>query len=179
MLLESCRCFGNDTSEWVNKPTINERGLMPICYLVMYFGSQEPGENIYFLLTGSWVHLYPPKTSITAKQRTEQNKLEKKIHLNWTKESEDNDIIYPAVFSFWNTMQSDAWKISGTTVGWTAGGNFGDIIRVLGSFCSFVIFSSKALIALVSSYLPDDEHSFRTMLAWSHTGSLCHLLKEK
>lgn len=62
---------------------------MPICYLVMYFGSQEPGENIYFLLTGSWVHLYPPKTSITAKQRTEQNKLEKKIHLNWTKESED------------------------------------------------------------------------------------------
>lgn len=103
----------------------------------------------------------------------------KKIHLNWTKESEDNDIIYPAVFSFWNTMQSDAWKISGTTVGWTAVGNFGDIIRVLGSFCSFVIFSSKALIALVSSYLPDDEHSFRTMLTWSHTGSLCHLLKEK
>lgn len=114
-------------------------------------------------------------------QNGERNKTnwKKKIHLNWTKESEDNDIIYPAVFSFWNTMQSDAWKISGTTVGWTAGGNFGDIIRVLGSFCSFVIFSSKALIALVSSYLPDDEHSFRTMLAWSHTGSLCHLLKEK
>lgn len=95
----------------------------------------------------------------------------KKIHLNSTKESEDNDIIYPAVFSFWNTMQSDARKISGTTVGWTAGGNFGDIIRVLGSCCSFVIFSSKALIALVSPYLPDDEHSFRTMLTWSHTAS--------
>lgn len=140
---------------------------------------RNPVENIYFLLTGSWVHLYPQKLQLL--QNSERNKTnwKKKIHLNWTKESEDNDIIYPAVFSFWNTMQSDAWKISGTTVGWTAGGNFGDIIRVLGFFCSFVIFSSKALIALVSSYLPDDEHSFRTMLTWSHTGSLCHLLKEK
>lgn len=111
--------------------------------------------------------------------RAEKKRKEKKIHLNSTKESEDNDIIYPAVFSFWNTMQSDAWKISGTTVGWTAGGNFGDIIRVVGSFCSFVIFSSKALIALVSSYLPDDEHSVWTMLTWSHTASWCHLLEEK
>lgn len=76
-------------------------------------------------------------------------------------------------------MQSDAWKISATTVGWTAGGNFGDIIRVLGSFCSFVIFSSKALIALVSSYLPDEEHSFRTMLTWSHTGSFMSFIKRK
>lgn len=120
-----------------------------------------------------------PKNFNYCKTANGTKQIGKKIHLNWTKESEDNDIIYPAVFSFWNTMQSDAWKISGTTVGWTAGGNFGDIIRVLGSFCSFVIFSSKALIALVSSYLPDDEHSFRTMLTWSHTGSLCHLLKEK
>lgn len=123
--------------------------------------------------------LSPPNFNYCKTAKTQRNKKEKKIHLNSTKESDDNDIIYPAVFSFWNTMQSDAWKISGTTVGWTAGGNFGDIIRVLGSFCSFVIFSSKALIALVRSYLPDDEHSFGTMLTWSHTGSWCHLLEEK
>lgn len=63
---------------------------MPICYLVMSFGSQEPGENIYFLLTGSWVRLYPPQ-KLQLLQNSERNKTnwKKKIHLNWTKESED------------------------------------------------------------------------------------------
>ena len=51
-------------------------------------------------------------------------------------------------------------KISDTTVGWTASGNSREIISVLGFSCGFVIFISKALIALMSSYLPDDVHSF-------------------
>lgn len=125
--------------------------------------------------------LSPQKTSITARQRTERKKKKerKKNPFKTRRNQKITTLFIPLRSLFWNTMQSDAWKISGTTVGWTAGGNFGDIIRVLASFCSFVICSSKAVIALVSSYLPDDEHSRWTMLTRSHAASWCHLLEEK
>lgn len=81
------------------------------------------------------------------------------FHSSVKEGTQDKDVIYMTILNM-KYKATRCKKISNTTVGWTASGNFREIISVLGFSCSFVIFISKALIALMSFYLPDDVYSF-------------------